>query len=142
MDSAYITREIFFCEIKGMQRKTIIRFKYQSGVKGRKWIFRRIDIKKKSEERKIEIVGTNEADNKLIFTGLIWMSKRTVCIRNPWICSSGITIKTCRNIKNTSVDLPWNYVCRSLNIYTFIFPVVIFLFKKENQRFIFIIFFL
>lgn len=27
--------------------------------------------KKKSEERKIEIVGTNEADNKLIFTGLI-----------------------------------------------------------------------
>lgn len=141
MDSAYITREIFFCEIKGMQRKTIIRFKYQSGK--RKEVNIPADrYKKKKKWGKKNWNSTNEADNKLIFTGLIWMSKRTVCIRNPWICSSGITIKTCRNIKNTSVDLPWNYVCRSLNIYTFIFPVVIFLFKKENQRFIFIIFFL
>lgn len=71
MDSAYITREIFFCEIKGMQRKTIIRFKYQSGKRKEVNIPADGYKKKKSEERKIEIVGTNEADNKLIFTGLI-----------------------------------------------------------------------
>lgn len=66
-------------------KKTIVRFKYQPGLKGRKWIFRRVDKKKKREKRKTGIIGTNEADNKLIFTGLIWMSKRTVCIRNPFI---------------------------------------------------------
>ena len=117
-----ICGKYFFVKYRECE-KTIIRFKYQPGVKGRKWIFRRVDKKKKKKkkERKTGIIGTNEADNKLIFTGLIWMSKRTVCIRNPWICSSGTTIKTCRNIKNTSVDLPWNYVCRSLNIYTFYF---------------------
>ena len=74
-----------FSRDTGECRKTIVRFKYQPGLKGRKWIFRRVDKKKKREKKKTGIIGKNKADNKLIFTGLIWMSKRTVCIRNPFI---------------------------------------------------------
>ena len=33
-------------------KKTIVRFKYQPGLKGRKWIFRRVDKKKKKGKKK------------------------------------------------------------------------------------------